>query len=423
MERSPLRVVVVGLSLLVLTNGPLFLIARRVLQGAGTWEDPVVRSPLVATALVAAGLVALDRHRVSGRRLSRPSLPAAAVIAAYSALAVLSTYWSLAPDLTLWRAVVYLGLPFLAWVIADLDDGRWLTMMAAILAVAVFASLVMVVVSPSIGLDRNDDWRGIYTNRNSLAPLAVLGVIVGVGTALRSTRRRHHLGWVLVVGSLVVLAGTGSRTAWLGMLVAIGVGSLVVVSRRVHDRHGPGRAALVGGGVGAVGLVTVGLAISRLWSESTFEQRRTIWSLVWDRIVDRPVHGHGFFAVWDVPAFTSDHLLLERGSAHDSALEVWLGLGLLGLIPFAAIVGLALYGVVREAWSRPSPEAWVWLVTILFLLIENITESFVLWFSYNWVLIMAAALRSGMTGARMVSKQEDRSTIGSATPDPVAAAP
>jgi O-antigen ligase len=226
-----------------------------------------------------------------------------------------------------------------------------------------------------------------------------------------------------LVGSLVVLLGTGSRTAWLAMFTAIGIGSLIVVTRGALDRHGPKRAALVAGGVGAVGLVVLIFSIGRLWTDPTFEQRRTIWSLVWDRIAERPVHGHGFFAVWDVPAFTADHFLLERGSAHGSAFEVWLGLGLLGLIPFAVIVGLALYGVVRDAWRRPSPESWVWLVAVLFLLIENIAESFVLWFSYNWVLVMAAALRSGMTRADAAGAGPDRVMSRSAPPEPVASAP
>ena len=78
------------------------------------------------------------------------------------------------------------------------------------------------------------------------------------------------------------------------------------------------------------------------------------------------------------------------------------------------IVGLALYGVIRYAWSRPSPESWVWLVVIVFLAIENITESFVLWFSYNWVLLMAAALRSGMSITQLVPAQGDRHHPGGA---------
>ena len=46
-----------------------------------------------------------------------------------------------------------------------------------------------------------------------------------------------------------------------------------------------------------------------------------------------------------------------------------------------------------QVWRDPSPDAWLWAAVVAFLLVENVTESFVLWFSYNWVLVMAAALR------------------------------
>ena len=35
----------------------------------------------------------------------------------------------------------------------------------------------------------------------------------------------------------------------------------------------------------------------------------------------------------------------------------------------------------------------MWASVVGFALVENVTESFVLWFSYVWVLLMAAALR------------------------------
>ena len=86
-------------------------------------------------------------------------------------------------------------------------------------------------------------------------------------------------------------------------------------------------------------------------------------------------------------------MLLRRGSAHNSLMEVGLGLGLLGLAPFVVIVSLAARNAMLQVWRDPSPDTWLWAAVVAFLLVENVTESFVLWFSYNWVLIMAASLR------------------------------
>jgi len=136
----------------------------------------------------------------------------------------------------------------------------------------------------------------------------------------------------------------------------------------------------------AAGLVAV-------WNVPTLSQRRTIWSLVWDRIVQRPLGGHGFFTFWDIEELTQ-HVLLRRGSAHNSLVEVGLGLGLLGVVPFAAIVVLAARNAGLALWRRPGADTWMWAALVAFLLVENVTESFVLWFSYSWVLLMAAALRA-----------------------------
>ena len=88
-----------------------------------------------------------------------------------------------------------------------------------------------------------------------------------------------------------------------------------------------------------------------------------------------------------------DHALLRRGSAHNSLMEVALGLGLIGTVPFAVIVVLAARNAALHLWRKPGADSWMWAAVVGFALVENVTESFVLWFSYVWVLLMAAALR------------------------------
>ena len=70
-----------------------------------------------------------------------------------------------------------------------------------------------------------------------------------------------------------------------------------------------------------------------------------------------------------------------------------LGLGLLGLVPYAVVVVLAVRNAGRDLLRSPSADTWVWAAVVAVMLIENITESFILRFSYNWVIVMAAALR------------------------------
>ena len=399
--------------LLVLSNGPVLRFASGVLDRPGLWNDPAIWPFFAGAAAVSVVLAWVTRrpggggagragwddpagHATTPAALSRPAL---AAIGWYSAAAVVSSLWSVYPSATLWRSVVYLGLILLAVALAGLTDDDLSTILVLLASVAVVGSLAVIVLQHDVGTDRDGNWIGMYTNRNSLAPLAALGVIAGLHWLLPrpmpASRHRRALGAVLVAASLVTLVGAGSRTAWLALAAALALApAFGVVAGASRSRRRPpwkARAAAAGGGLVTVG---VGVAVvAAAWDVSTFSQRRTIWGLVWDRVLERPWGGYGFFAFWEVPELVAEHLLLERGSAHNSLVETALGLGVVGTAPFVMIVVLAAVNAGRGLWLRPSVDTGMWAAVTVFVLCENVTESFVLWFSHIWVLLLAAALR------------------------------
>ena len=391
--------------LLVLSNGPVLRFASGVLDRPGLWNDPAIwpffagaaaASAVLAWALRHGGRRDPGSHAAAGAALSRPAL---AAIAWYSAVAVGSSLWSVYPGATLWRSVVYLGLILLAVTLACLTDDELSTTLVMLASVAVVGSLVVIVLDHDVGTDRDGNWIGMYTNRNSLGPLAALGVIAGLRWLLPGTmsscRYRRAWGGVLVVASLGTLIGAGSRTAWLALAAAVALaaafGAVAGVSRLHSWRPWQTRAAAAGGALVTLGAGVAVVAIA--WNVSTFAQRRTIWSLVWDRVLERPWGGYGFFAFWEVPDLVAEHVLLQRGSAHNSLVETALGLGVAGTAPFVILVVLAAVNAGRELWQRPSADTGMWAAVTVFVLFENMTESFVLWFSHIWVLLLVAALR------------------------------
>lgn len=391
------RVAIAAAALLVLTNGPVLLFSKSVLDRTGRWEDPAVWPFLVAAAVCGAALASWD---VMGRR-SRPlegsERIAAAAVAWFALAALASTLWSVDATATGWRSSIYAGMALLAWAISRLDDGDTAATIGLMSAAAVAASLLLIVLRPDLGLGPNDYWKGVYTNRNSLAPLAAIGVLAGVRFVVGGSRIRRVAAACGIAGSMAALVGAGSRTAWLALVAAVAVSGLPLAYwwlRGRWDRHQAAWACLAATGAGLAGAVGVLVAV---WDDPTLSQRRTIWGLVWDRISERPLGGYGFFTFWDIEELTQ-HVLLRRGSAHNSLVEVGLGLGLLGAVPFVAIVVLAARNAGLAVWRRPGADTWMWAALVAFLLVENVTESFVLWFSYNWVLLMAAALRGRAGG-------------------------
>ena len=380
-------------ALLVLTNGPVLLFSKSVLDRTGRWEDAAVWPFLAAAALAGAALAAWDLLE-AGSRPVEPSERIAAIAMGWFVLAALaSSLWSVDPAATVWRSSVYVGMALLAWAIARLDAYDTSAAIGVVAAAAVVASLLLIVLRPDLGLGPNDYWKGVYTNRNSLAPLAAIGVLAGLRFALAPGRLLRTAAVGLVLASATVMVGAGSRTAWVSLIAALVVSSLPLIYHRVAGRRGRSHAAKVTTAAAGASAVAAVAGLVAVWNVPTLSQRRTIWSLVWDRILERPLGGHGFFTFWDIEELTQ-HVLLRRGSAHNSLVEVGLGLGLLGAVPFAVIVVLAARNAGLALWRRPGADTWMWAALVAFLLVENVTESFVLWFSYSWVLLMAAAVRA-----------------------------
>ena len=218
---SRLRDGLVVTALLVCTNGPVMYLAFHVLHGAPLWEDPAVRGIFAAVAGACVLAVFLNSQRVSGRRLGVPSLVGSVSVITFTVVIVASSLWSLDPSVTRARSVIYIGLAALAWIIADLDLVRFRRALAVTLASVLAGSLLVVVLSASIGRDHSGNWRGLFLNPNELAPLAALGLLVGLPALLEARGRGRVLPASLGVMGLVLLVGSGSLTAWVGLFGAV----------------------------------------------------------------------------------------------------------------------------------------------------------------------------------------------------------
>ena len=390
-----LRVTFLGAALFVFTDGPLFFLSNDVLgRPVVSWRDEVVAGGLSAAAAACGALVAWDMWRTGGRFPQRPHRWAVPAVGGFVVLMAASSLWSVGEAVhTGWQAAVYAGLAVLAWQLADARAEAWKPL-ALMAAAGVAASLATVAVDPATGIDPNGDWRGIYHNRNLLAPVAGVGVIAGVRLLGVGDGAPRAAGAALGLGSLAAMVGAGSRTAWLALGVGMGLAALPVLQtllERRWDQHRASAAVWVALTAGTTALVAVVVA---LWDTSTFGQRRAIWRVSWEQFLERPLHGHGFAAVWSWPKFLDHPERMGLGSAHNGLLEVLLGLGVLGAVLFAAIVVLAVGNAGRDLLRAPSADTWMWAAVVVMVLIENTTESLILRYSYNWVIVMAAALRA-----------------------------
>jgi O-antigen ligase len=339
--------------------------------------------------------------------------------------------WSVAPDATAVRCLVTTGVSALGvWYALCLRFREQL--MALFLATTALTlwSLALIILQPHTHQiyppPQYPQWHtavfGVFGNPNSLGPVAALSALSAIGIWIAFPRWQGRAAAIVAapVGIILTLWSqclTAVAGLFLGFLAICAVFALPLVRR------------LPGWSVGT----SLALSVIALWNiffhniariapslgESvTLSSRRLIWQDVRALIALRPWRGYGFFAFWDNESFTAatyKRLGSSYGSAHNSILEVALGLGRIGVVIYVIMAVIMLVGTARAVWARTSLATVTWVTVALFLVVQNSMESFVIWHSYLWALFVAAMLAPN----RLHTQQSSTTTAAAAVAVPI----
>jgi exopolysaccharide production protein ExoQ len=358
--------------------------------------------------LLTLGIVEIARARVDLRRLPL-------TLYALLALMLLSTIWSAYPGWTLLGVLATLATTAFAVFLATTMSLETLlrcfgTALRWVLGLSlVFELVVSLVIGhrilplwPPFGVDDTSGklpnafyWsrdlllhggqiQGVVGNSNLLAMAAMFALIVfAVQFAARSGSRIWLGVWIVV--ALATLALTRSSTVLAATLVALVVGAFILIVRATAGRR---RLVVyvVGAVIGVAGVVValVGRStiLELLNKSSDLTYRGKIWDAVIRLAVERPVGGWGWISYWS--PFTSPYKdLIEHGGvnylqAHDAWLDVFLQLGIVGLVVFGAFVLVALIrswiGAIDAAPGAGLVRLFPLLILVA-LLVHSIAES------------------------------------------------
>jgi O-antigen ligase len=366
-------------------------------DAAGTTDSALVRAIFVPAYAAGVGLAAFSPGQTLRAWLRQPLLILILWIVAASAL------WSVSPDQTVRRTVALVMTTLGGVVIAA--RWRW-SGMAEIVggahAILAAVSLVTVFALPSFGVMHTlfpGAWRGLWSEKNTLGINMNLGFIACAAAAMLEPKRRKL--WVAAAGlCLLMLLGSTSKTSLVSALLG-GCGlALVAIMRRgpvgkVVGTYGAVLAALLLG----AGLLTASeVFLAVLGKDATLTGRTKIWAAVMSRIQERPWLGWGYGAVWsDADPWTPLAWITKQAGfrayhAHNSWLEQWLGLGLLGLtawtLYFVETCARALVALYRSA------GAWLAVPFLLVFALTTLTESIVMVFNDSrWVMFVMIAVK------------------------------
>jgi exopolysaccharide production protein ExoQ len=207
--------------------------------------------------------------------------------------------------------------------------------------------------------------QGVQGNANLLAMAALIGLIAfAVRWAARSGSRFWNGFWMLA--AVAALALTRSSTVIVATAVVAVVAVFLVVAHRLADRgrlvlHLAGAVVLVGGIVGAIAMRAPLLKL--LGKSADLTNRTTIWDIVFGLANQRPAAGWGWVSYWPnwVDFF---HIVRIKGiqyyQAHDAWIDLYLQLGVIGVIVFGMLVLVALvraWVLALRAEPAPLPSA------------------------------------------------------------------
>lgn len=251
--------------------------------------------------------------------------------------------------------------------------------------------------------------QGIVGNSSLLGFIALVSLIVfAIQLAAKSVNRFWGSFWFLV--AIAAVACTRSATIYIAIVVILAVVAMVLLLRRTRGAaHGAVylvAAGLVAGAAVVVSTMSTQL-LALLGKSSDLTGRLDIWQTVADLASERAVAGWGWISFWIpwVPPF--DDLVFASGvrqlHAHNAWLDVWLQLGTIGVVVFAALVLSTLVRSWQFAVDRPNVDpiaearhtvvSLLPLLLLVALLVQSVAESRLL-IEYGLALLAIIAIKS-----------------------------
>jgi exopolysaccharide production protein ExoQ len=284
-------------------------------------------------------------------------------------------------------------------------------------------SLVLTLGLPGYGLEDAGQWIGIYEYKNHAALMMVLAAILFMIKALNQ-RQQRWISWILFAMALVQLVLTEGKTCY-----AIFVNSLFLfpLYNSVKQKHYKMRIVFVLIISLLLGTSTIlifqnleFIIVDTLGKDMDLNGRTEIWTLVMNKVYERPWLGYGASGFWTTKhalyvisatwASSSGNIGIGPGkmrfNAHSGYLDFLLQYGFVGgglmICSFITIMSrlvaiLAATGRVETFWMMQT------LVAIIFV---NITERLgLVGYSTLWTMHVAIALSTALEQKRLQTQQ------------------
>ena len=316
-------------------------------------------------------------------------------------LALASVTWATVPDITFRKVIALIGTTnFGIYLGSRYTFEQQLKIYGWVFGIAIFFSFFFALFMPQYGIMNTNAitgaWRGIYPHKNGLGESMFASFLTFYFLSLVS-QSKQLLFRVLCFLSVVLIFFGESATALMSVVfifsTAQGLSRLSLKSKKSVF------FVLLFLIFACVMLLLITINFSTFLSvndkDITLSGRTLLWDTLWDFIIQRPWLGYGygsFFSaegrevnlLWQVHGWSPVH-------AHNGYIQLWLNLGLIGLIIFIFGYLSCLFNSLFKYLVFKDPQMlWVFLF-LMYTVFLNLTEvSFVGANSIIWIISLAS---------------------------------
>lgn len=351
------------------------------LRGAVVLETSPLRA-IWAVCYVITAVLAVRRIAIFSQLLrEQPALMSLCVLILGSVL------WASDAELSLERAATtIIGLMIGAYLGMRYGVDGVIRLTAIALGIATVSSLALMLFAPAWGtmaFIHPGSWLGVFSHKNALGSMSLLGILCFRFVLREAERFDRRLWQGLIVGALILLIGSRSMTAIVGLVMLEGAGFGLKLFQRSRADVKMALAGFILALVVFIPLLWVVLdwALPLIGRDITFTGRADLWRLGLEAFEQKPITGYGFDSFWaDHGAYGGAQIRALVGWAaphvHNSWLELGLGLGALGLVLFATSLFSAIGRTLALIRWRGEPGDYFvgvfWCYVLLYSFDEHV---------------------------------------------------
>ena len=321
--------------------------------------------------------------------------------------AICSIIWSSNTVVSIYKGIALVGCSViaaytgLAYSNKSLFRGLWWFFVFVTIA-SYATALFLPAIGTHIGYPYYGAWRGIFWSKNYMGPVVAFGNLVFLFHIYLSWKKIPALFgnilFYLLTALLVVLSKCASA---LILMVILNLGFLLVLAW-VRWKTLLKKSHYIIGAVVSVLLITIlflnlNFFLGLVGRDATLTGRYPLWSyLIHYGWTNHPILGSGFGATWESNNFRDTTGIAVKWDltplvSDNGYIDIFLDLGLVGLVLAISIILLCFFRVVRYALKEQTVISFFPVLLMVFVIIVNLDLSFLLNLEFfAWFLMIFA---------------------------------